>query len=75
MIWKLQKLYYLYTKLKTMKKKTTTKAKSPAKMEGSSTADMYKKMKFGGETGTPSKRVDGVRAYDAQLGKKKGMNK
>lgn len=30
---------------------------------------------IGGETGTPAKRVDGIRAYDAQIGKKKGMNK
>lgn len=44
-----------------------------ATSEGSETAKMM--MKFGGKTGAPAKRVGGARAYDAQIGKKKGMNK
>lgn len=66
---------------KAMKKAAPKKAAKPmakkpmppAKPEGSSTAQMM--MKFGGKTGAPAKRVGGARAYDAQIGKKKGMNK
>jgi hypothetical protein len=54
-------------------KKSTAKKSMPSKMEGQDTAKMM--MKFGGSAGTPAKRVDGQRAYDAQIGKKKGMNK
>ena len=56
---------------KAMKK--AAKPMAPARPEGSSTAQMM--MKFGGKTGAPAKRVGGARAYDSQIGKKKGMNK
>lgn len=55
------------------KKRTGETTPMPPKMEGSETAKMM--MKFGGKTGAPAKRVGGARAYDSQIGKKKGMNK
>lgn len=61
---------------KAMKKAAKPMAKkpmAPARPEGSATAQMM--MKFGGKTGAPAKRVGGARAYDSQIGKKKGMNK
>jgi len=56
----------------------------PPGPEGSQTAQMMakfggkkkamKKYKTGGETGSPAKRVGGIRAYGAIQGKKKGAN-
>jgi len=56
----------------------------PPGPEGSQTAQMMakfggkkkamKKYKTGGATGTPAKRVGGIRAYGAVQGKKKGAN-